>query len=95
MIYFPFIFLAFFDFSSLRTHFWLFTQVMRKIRREVTRKNTKDLRTTDHADVTDQSSNKGKGAKVFPDQVSSELRSLCFARKRNPIRRAGRFGGCS
>jgi len=38
---------------------------------------------------------KGKGAKVFPDQVSPELRSLCFARKRNPIRRAGRFSRCS
>jgi len=30
---------------------------------------------------------KAKGAKVSPDQVSSELRSLCFARKRNLIRR--------
>jgi hypothetical protein len=49
----------------------------------------------DHPDVTDQSSNKGKGAKVFPDPVSSELRLLCFARKRNPIRRAGRFSRCS
>src|SRR5436190_7768781 len=33
-----FLVLAFFDFSSLRTHFWPFTDVMRKIRREVTRK---------------------------------------------------------
>jgi hypothetical protein len=36
--YFPFIVLGFFDFSLLRTHFWPFTEVVRKIRREVTRK---------------------------------------------------------
>jgi hypothetical protein len=30
--------LAFFDLSSLRTHFWPFTEVVRKIRAEVTRK---------------------------------------------------------
>jgi hypothetical protein len=30
--------LAFFDLSSLRTHFWPFTEVVRKIRVEVTRK---------------------------------------------------------
>jgi hypothetical protein len=33
-----FLVLAFFDFSSLRTHFWPFTDVVRKIWREVTRK---------------------------------------------------------
>ncbi len=33
-----FLVLAFFDFSLLRTHFWPFTEVMRKIPREVTRK---------------------------------------------------------
>jgi hypothetical protein len=33
-ILFPFIVLAFFDFSLLRTHFWPFTEVVRKIRRE-------------------------------------------------------------
>ena len=31
--------LAFRDLSSLRTHFWPFTEVVRRIRREVTRKN--------------------------------------------------------
>ena len=36
---FPFIVLAFFDFSLLRTHFWPFTGVLQEIRREVTRKN--------------------------------------------------------
>jgi len=30
--------LAFRDLSSLRTHFWPFTEVVRKIRRKVTRK---------------------------------------------------------
>jgi hypothetical protein len=35
----PFVVLAFFDFSFLRTHFWPFTEVVRKIRREVTRKD--------------------------------------------------------
>ncbi len=30
--------LAFFDFSSLRTHLWPFSEVVREIRREVTRK---------------------------------------------------------
>jgi hypothetical protein len=34
-------FLAFCDLSSLRTHFWPFTEVVRRIRREVTRKNWK------------------------------------------------------
>jgi hypothetical protein len=37
VIYF-FLVLAFFDFSSLRTHLWPFTEAVRKIRREVTRK---------------------------------------------------------
>ena len=32
------LFLAFLDLSSLRTHFWPFTEVLRRIRREVTRK---------------------------------------------------------
>jgi hypothetical protein len=31
--------LAFFDFSSLRTHFWLSTDVLQEIRRVVMRKN--------------------------------------------------------
>ena len=35
----PFILLASFDFSLLRTHFWPYTDVVRKIRREVTRKD--------------------------------------------------------
>jgi hypothetical protein len=35
------LFLAFFDLSSLRTHFQPFTEVVRRIRREVTRKNWK------------------------------------------------------
>jgi len=30
--------LAFFGFSPMRSHFWPFTEVVRKIRREVTRK---------------------------------------------------------
>jgi hypothetical protein len=38
-ILFPFIVLTFFDFSLLRTHFWPLTEVVRKIRREVTRKD--------------------------------------------------------
>ena len=38
MLFIFFLGLAFFDFSSLSTHFWPFTHVMRKIRREVTRK---------------------------------------------------------
>ena len=38
------LFWPFFDFSSLRTHFWPFTEVMRKIRREVTRKVASRLR---------------------------------------------------
>jgi len=38
LILFFYLVLAFFDFSSLRTHFWPFTDVVRKIRREVTRK---------------------------------------------------------
>ncbi len=38
-ILFPFVVLAFFDFSLLRTHFWPFTEVVSKIRREVTRKD--------------------------------------------------------
>jgi hypothetical protein len=42
---FPFIVLAFRDLSSLRTHFRPFTEVMRKSRREVTRKNPEDRRT--------------------------------------------------
>jgi hypothetical protein len=37
-IYFPFVVLAFLDSSLLRSHFWPFTEVVRKIRREVTRK---------------------------------------------------------
>jgi hypothetical protein len=31
--------LAFFGFSPMRSHFWPFTEVVRKIRREVTRKD--------------------------------------------------------
>jgi hypothetical protein len=38
MLFIFFLGLAFFDFSSLRTHFWPFTDVVNKIRREVTRK---------------------------------------------------------
>ena len=38
-----FLVLAFFDFPSLRTHFWPFTDVVRKIQREVTRKMQKTL----------------------------------------------------
>ena len=40
-IYFPFFVLAFRELSSLRTHFRPFTEVMRKSRREVTRKLAK------------------------------------------------------
>jgi len=43
--------LAFGDFPSLRTHFWPFTDVLRKIWHGVTRKNAEDSRT---ADVTDE-----------------------------------------
>ena len=39
---FPFIVLAFRDLSSLRTHFWPFTEGVRKIRREVTRKGSEE-----------------------------------------------------
>ena len=39
---FPFIVLAFRDLSLLRTHFWPFTEVVRKIRREVTRKGSEE-----------------------------------------------------
>jgi hypothetical protein len=39
VVNFPFIVLAFIDLSSLRTHFRPFTEVVRRIRREVTRKN--------------------------------------------------------
>src|SRR5215471_7812067 len=39
VVNFPFIVLAFLDLSSLRTHFWPFTEVVRRIRREVTRKD--------------------------------------------------------
>ena len=38
-ISFPFTPLAFFDFSLLRTHFWPYTEAVRKIRREVTRED--------------------------------------------------------
>jgi hypothetical protein len=34
--------LAFRDLSSLRTHFWPFTEVVRKIPREVTRKGSEE-----------------------------------------------------
>ena len=37
-VIFPFVVLAFLDFSSLRTHFWPFTQVLRKNWPRVTRK---------------------------------------------------------
>jgi hypothetical protein len=40
VIYFPFVVLAFFDFSSLRTHFWPFTGVLQEIRRDITRKDS-------------------------------------------------------
>jgi hypothetical protein len=36
--FFPFLVLAFFDSSLLRSHFWPFTEVVRKIGRQVTRK---------------------------------------------------------
>ena len=38
-ILFPFVVLAFFDFSLLRTHFWPFTEGVRKVRLEATRKD--------------------------------------------------------
>ena len=38
LLNFLFLVLALFDFSSLRTHFWPFTEVLRKIWRLVTRK---------------------------------------------------------
>ena len=41
---FPFIVLAFFDSSLLRTHFWPFTGVLQEIRREVTRKVWENVR---------------------------------------------------
>jgi hypothetical protein len=54
-ILFPFIVLAFFDFSLLRTHFWPFTEVVRKIRREVTRRFVNFWEPADCADETDRS----------------------------------------
>ena len=50
---FPFVVLAFLDFSLLRTHFWPFTEVLREIRREVTRNLAVFLRITNCADDTD------------------------------------------
>jgi hypothetical protein len=41
MLLISFIVLAFLDLSSLRTHFWPFTEVVRRIGREVTQKNLK------------------------------------------------------
>jgi hypothetical protein len=38
-----FLFLAFLDLSSLRTHFWPFTEVVRRIRREVTREIEREM----------------------------------------------------
>jgi hypothetical protein len=59
------LFLAFRDLSSLRTHFWPFTEVVRRIRLEVTRKHWKtdeppiaqtprigEIETTEDPDVT-------------------------------------------
>jgi len=43
--------LAFRDFSLLRTHFWPFTEILRKIRPEVTRKSCSRLRTIWIADA--------------------------------------------
>src|ERR1043166_2522841 len=43
--YFPFIVLAFRDLASLRTHFWPFTEVVRKVRLEVTWKTWEPLQT--------------------------------------------------
>jgi len=45
-----FVVLAFFDFSSLRTHFWPFTRVLREVWPGVTRKVGQ---TADDTDVTD------------------------------------------
>ncbi len=39
VIYFPFVVLAFFDFSLLRTHFWPFTELLQRIQRDITRKH--------------------------------------------------------
>jgi len=49
-VLFPFVVLAFRDFSSLRSQFWPFSQVLRKIWRFVTRKV---WRTAADTDVTD------------------------------------------
>src|SRR5205809_2741233 len=46
-VIFPFVVLAFLDFSSLRSHFWPFTQVLRKIWPGVTRKVGKTEDVTD------------------------------------------------
>jgi hypothetical protein len=48
--FFPFLVLVFFDSSLLRSHFWPFTQVLRKIWPGVTRKVGK---TADDTDGTD------------------------------------------
>ena len=49
--YFYFLVLAFFDSSLLRSHFWPFTPVLRRILRFITRKVGK---TTDDTDITNR-----------------------------------------
>jgi len=52
--YLGFIVLAFFDFSSLRTHLWPFTEVLRKIWRSVTGKVAEDARIAGCTDETNR-----------------------------------------
>jgi hypothetical protein len=50
----PFLVLAFHDFSSLRSHFWPFTDVLRKIFESLTGKVWGFSNATDCADATDK-----------------------------------------
>src|SRR6266436_4520640 len=52
--FFPFLVLAFFDSSLLRSHFWPFTEVLRKIWLGVTRKVGQTADDKDDTDVTDE-----------------------------------------
>jgi len=51
--------------SSFGSYFWPFTEVMRKIRWEVTRKGWELLKTTNYADNTNKKQAEGKKSYVF------------------------------
>ena len=73
------LFWPFFGLLVLGSYFWPFTEVMRKIRREVTRKVWELLKTTNYADNTNKKRpTKTEGKKSYVFLLCFPLEKECF-----------------